>query len=466
MELQKEQKLAQLERVLNSRALQNSESLKAFLRFVVEKTVEEGEVQLKEYVIATEVFGRNSDYDSRIDSVVRVQAGRLRAKLQEYYATEGKADRIVIDLPKGHYHPVFTHAGDHGHEPATTAAAVHTSEAGANGHAPAGHAPDALTGAETAAPGVVRRGSRVPLLFGFVIALLCVSVAGLAVWNRELRRQAEAARARPSDSAEFRAVWGAIMSDPEPPLLVLSNPAVYRFINRSDPEPLTQRALRLSPEQTQALLEAPEFKGQYPQYAGQPPQLIPSLGMYTGMGEAIGLYRLTDLFRSAGRDIMLKQSRFVSASDLKYKNVILLGSIYVNEWTRKLPAGERFAYTFSATIENRDPRPGEEPLYKPEFDPQTGELRVDYALVTVKPNVSGEHAVMTLAGIYSEGTEAAAEFVTTRNHLAVLAQRLNESGGAAGPPRYYQALLRVGVENGTPTTITLVALHTLGKPGE
>src|SRR5918999_5014183 len=107
MELGREQKLQQLERVLQSRTLHNSESLKAFLRFVVEKTVADEDVLLKEYTIATEVFGRNSDYDPRIDSVVRVQAGRLRTKLQEYYTTEGKGDSVVIDLPKGHYYPVF-----------------------------------------------------------------------------------------------------------------------------------------------------------------------------------------------------------------------------------------------------------------------------------------------------------------------------------------------------------------------
>jgi hypothetical protein len=93
-------------------------------------------------------------------------------------------------------------------------------------------------------------------------------------------------------------------------------------------------------------------------------------------------------------------------------------------------------------------------------------LVTDYALVTVKPNVSGEHAVMTLAGIFSEGTEAAAEFVTTRNHLAALGQRLRHLGGAAGPPKYYQALLKVGVENGTPTTIELISLHALPEPDQ
>ena len=72
---------------------------------------------------------------------------------------------------------------------------------------------------------------------------------------------------------------------------------------------------------------------------------------------------------------------------------------------------------------------------------------------------------MTLAGIYSEGTEAAAEFITTKNHLAVLNQRLRQAGENNVPPKYYQALLKVGVENGTPTTITLLALHPLGQSG-
>jgi hypothetical protein len=93
-------------------------------------------------------------------------------------------------------------------------------------------------------------------------------------------------------------------------------------------------------------------------------------------------------------------------------------------------------------------------------------MSVDYALITVKPNVSGEHVVMTLAGIFSEGTEAAAEFITTRNHLNLLGQRLRQLGGPNAPPKYYQALLKVNVENGTPTTITLLSLRVFPEPGK
>src|SRR5262245_37518040 len=110
MHIAREEKLAQLERVLHGRALHGSDNLKAFLRFIVDKSIEDQEGQLKEYVIATEVFGRGNDFDSRVDSVVRVQAGRLRTKLHEYYETEGKDDRVIIVLPKGQYSPVFSYA--------------------------------------------------------------------------------------------------------------------------------------------------------------------------------------------------------------------------------------------------------------------------------------------------------------------------------------------------------------------
>jgi hypothetical protein len=72
---------------------------------------------------------------------------------------------------------------------------------------------------------------------------------------------------------------------------------------------------------------------------------------------------------------------------------------------------------------------------------------------------------MTLAGIFSEGTEAAAEFVTARNHLSLLGERLRHLRGQNPPPKYYQALLKVEVENGTPTTITLLSLRDLPEPG-
>src|ERR1700719_2175446 len=97
----------QLERVLASAGFARNERLARFLRFVVEQHLDGKDSELKESVIAIEVFGRKTDHDPTQDSIVRTEAGRLRARLSEYYVGEGKSDALVIELPKGGYTPVF-----------------------------------------------------------------------------------------------------------------------------------------------------------------------------------------------------------------------------------------------------------------------------------------------------------------------------------------------------------------------
>lgn len=98
----------QLDRLLASAGFANAGRMSRFLKFVVEQTLAgEGE-RLKEYVIGVEVFDRDASYDPRLDSIVRVEATRLRSKLAEYYAGEGRGDALVLSLPKGGYAPIAT----------------------------------------------------------------------------------------------------------------------------------------------------------------------------------------------------------------------------------------------------------------------------------------------------------------------------------------------------------------------
>ena len=97
----------QLEKVLASSGFARNERLSRFLRFVVERHLEGKDSELKESLIAIEVFGRRPDYDPKQDSIVRTEAARLRARLAEYYAGEGSGDAMIIELPKGGYAPVF-----------------------------------------------------------------------------------------------------------------------------------------------------------------------------------------------------------------------------------------------------------------------------------------------------------------------------------------------------------------------
>lgn len=97
--------------ILASKPFVSSPRLRKFLSFVVETTLDGDGGQIKEFLIATQVYQRGIEYDPQIDSTVRVEASRLRAKLREYYDVAGSGSDIRIDLPKGSYVPVFS-----GHE--------------------------------------------------------------------------------------------------------------------------------------------------------------------------------------------------------------------------------------------------------------------------------------------------------------------------------------------------------------
>ena len=100
-----------LQCVLASRPFFQARRPSQFLRFIVESTLAGRANQIKEYLIGVEVFERPSDYDPKVDPIVRIEAGRLRKKLAEYYSGPGGNDALIIELPKGGYVPVFRPRG-------------------------------------------------------------------------------------------------------------------------------------------------------------------------------------------------------------------------------------------------------------------------------------------------------------------------------------------------------------------
>lgn len=97
----------QVPRILASRHFARAGRLRRFLQYVVDQTLGGESCHLKEHIVGVDVFDRKLDYDPRIDPIVRVEARRLRARLNAYYASEGVHETVVIDLPKGTYTPVF-----------------------------------------------------------------------------------------------------------------------------------------------------------------------------------------------------------------------------------------------------------------------------------------------------------------------------------------------------------------------
>jgi hypothetical protein len=480
MRINREEKLAQLDRILQGRTLHGSDNLKAFLRFIVGRSLENQQSQLKEYVIATEVFGRGSDFDSRVDSVVRVQAGRLRTKLHEYYETEGKGDGVIILLPKGQYTPVFSYA-QKDEDRAGDALAAHAAPdpkevVGMAGEASFGH----VNGSPSEAMGGVSaeafRGAD-PLLAStrrwrisaLALALTTVALAALAFFYRARAVEMSEAIAIGSrsendapDRREIEPLWGELLRSSEPILIVYSNTLFQGTVEEG-------MKLLKSLDAPGSSLGSPSI----PQSEnGQSKEPVTEL--YTGIGEVMGSYFLGDFFAKVGHASRVKRSLLLTWEDLKTENIVVLGSPAENFFLRDLPQKQDFIFkpmpddngkmTFG--IINTNPQPGEQQRYLAKQDgPSRSQISEDYAVVSLLQGLDGKKRMLILAGITTHGTQAAVEYVTKPDYVRDLIRNLN-TAPAGEPPRLpvnFQTLVRVKVNGGVPVQVSHVTHHRLNQ---
>jgi adenylate cyclase len=183
----------QLERILGSQCFEQAGRSSKFLRFAAEQTLAGFGERLKGYTIAVEVFGRPADFDAQNDPLVRVEAGRLRRRLAEYYAGEGKRDELRVDLPRGGYSVVWSYLS--AEEPPVRLASA--------------SAPDSAT----AAAGAVAPKRRRRRLRAWVIAALLLALSALVV-VQQLRLSSRADR-------DFPTLAEALARSGKPPLVVL-----------------------------------------------------------------------------------------------------------------------------------------------------------------------------------------------------------------------------------------------------
>ena len=193
---------AQIDKLLTSRSLHTSDSLRKLLRYLANQSSKHPDTTPKEYQIATEVFGRHENFDPHLDSLVRVQAARLRAKLAEYYASEGLGDTVLVELPKGTYGLTFRERApeaQNGQVPPTSAKA-------------------------TAAPVVEERPSRWIFVAGGFAIVLAV-LLGVGIDRLLLRRSLESrvvasTKVLPVSIPTF---WKGFLGTHEEPWVIFSN---------------------------------------------------------------------------------------------------------------------------------------------------------------------------------------------------------------------------------------------------
>ena len=203
---EREQYLAQVEKLVGSQILHGSESLCKLLRYLSKHALDHPGAPIKEYQIATEVFGRSDDFDPQLDSMVRVQAGRLRGKLAEYYSANGADDAIFVELPKGTYLLAFHHRA-HGSRP-------HLVQP---------------TETEWKENGSRRKWVVATISLCVLLALAGVTILGL-LWSRN-SAQAGLSREGELAPAAFRVFWNGFATGQEEPWVIFSNAA---FVGRPE----------------------------------------------------------------------------------------------------------------------------------------------------------------------------------------------------------------------------------------
>jgi hypothetical protein len=443
VELSKDSKLEQLSKVLESHALHGSESLKAFLRFVVLKAIDNQDVSLKEYTIATEVFGRNSSYDPRSDSVVRVQASRLRTKLQEYYRTEGKDDKVIIELPKGGYLPIFSHVQKT--EPDLEALAQNpaTKEAEHN----------AIQSASQTVPAIGWK-----LTIGGLMLLAAFLALTTIYYRSEATKPQDPLSLDANESAQLQAaapLWTDFLKPSEPILVSFSN---TQF------EGTAETGMKLL--KPMAALD----KTAAPPNAADNSRVITE--HYTGIGEVMGVYALADFFSRARYPFKVKRSLLLTWDDLKSNNIVILGSSAENYLLRDLPQQQDFVFGVfkdengneSFGLSNPKAKAGEQKYYfAKQQGPSRSQISEDYALISLLKGLDADHRLMILGGITTYGTQAAAEYVSKPEHIKEMISHLSGSSITGSPklPAYYQVLIKVKVNGGVPVQISYVTHHIL-----
>ena len=414
---EREQYLRQVERLAESHVLHGSESLCKLLRYLAHHALEHPGAPLKEYQIATEEFGRPTDFDPAVDSMVRVQAGRLRAKLVEYYASEGAEDPVRIELPKGSYTLTF-HKRDAAHR--------------ANGH----HASNSHEHAPV---------TETPVPRGWVAAvvvlalLLAASLVMVYMSHKDASASASDSLARGSSSAAFQTFWKPFLIGPEEPWLVFSNAA---FVGR------------------------PETGMRYYNSARDPEGSV--WDHYTGVGEVLSVHNLDQVFSGLHRNLRVKRGSLFSLDDAKNTDLIFVGSPSENLTLLEIPGTHEFVFDRKEegprkgdlAIVNVHPQAGEQKAYL--ASPYDSPLLEDYAVVALMPGLNPSRSQLIIAGTTTFGTQGAVEYVCREQSVQDLLLRLSLSD--SGEIKPFEALLHVKIAKGVPVETTLVSLRKLSTP--
>ncbi|MBL8238131.1 MAG: hypothetical protein JNM66_11960 [Bryobacterales bacterium] len=402
----------ELQRVLASDSFRSAEALRRLLSYLAEAHLSGTDRQLKEYTIGRDVMGKPDNYDPRVDASVRVQVGKLRQRLERYYSTEAPGSPYLLTLPKGHFSLAFDEVAPPPlDEPASLPIAAPSS------------------------------GGWKWIALGLAVLVLLLAGILVALW-RNGRVVAPLAVAAPGEFHEF---WQPFVDSRKPAIVVLGSPMFVRFNTHYFRSPWAnewkdaEREVPLA--ELTALLKSPT-----------PP--TPTY-RWTPFGEAAAAFRLAVVLGPL-KDLVLKRSTVLAWEDVRSSNLIFLGPAKFNRQLPDLPIDQDFVIEQGA-IRNLKPRPGEAARYQKPSAPDVEDIPEDYAVITRVRGVTGWGEVLVLASTSTEGTWAAAEYLTTPAALEDMMKRLRAATGSV--PDNYQVVIKSRFKSQVPIHTGYVTHH-------
>lgn len=340
----------QLERILASHFFRNSKRFPDFLRFTVEHALE-GQTDLKERTLGIEVFGRQPDYDTGLDPVVRVTAAEVRKRLAQYYQISGHEYEARIEYALRSYVPEFTF-------PKLAPAAPSLS--------------DSATSAPVAQERVIRMGRWQRI---FAVLVSCLVVSAFIWWKLP-----------PPETAMDR-FWGPLENVSEPVLLCVSDANGSLGPGASPNDPVNAAVAALP--------------GWYREN-------------HVGFHDSIALATLAGLLGTKGRSFRIRRSNNAALRDLQEGPAILIGG-FNNPWSVQLDADLRFSFVRDGNLryilDHRNPSSRQWSVLGTGHD-STASVTVDYAILSRVLDPNTGRVVFTAAGILGYGTVAASQCLT------------------------------------------------------
>jgi len=378
--------VAELERILSSRFFRNAVRSRQFIEFVVKHKIQGNSEQLKERTIGTEVFHRPPGYATGDDPVVRVQAGEVRRRLEQYYQQTQSDGPLRIELPVGSYAPLIHWMSGNG---------VRDEEQSAPGTHP--------TVVVKTVESKPVEGRRIPVRW--LVAAMCVLLAlGAGILF-------EGSRGNIRSKTLVEQFWAPVFATPQPVLICVAKPVLYRpalelyhRYARKHPgtfETEVERSNQILPLPANDKLEWSQML-QYPDYG-------------VAVGDAYSAVSISGLLGQMGKPSQVRIGTNYSFEDLRNSPDVILGA-FNNKWTMQMMPALRFAFV----EENGDGVLREQVPGGRTWRTSLGDshrVGEDYAIVArLLDSKTGQFTVIA-AGLTSSGTQAAGEFVSNRDFL-------------------------------------------------